>query len=257
MGAVSFIWLFFVATLQPQRARLGFCQSFPVLHTCHPATHSRLIIFLTRARKSFFAWFHKNETPTPQSICRTSFPAKLQGSATASSVERPPQARQSSAHDAQPSCSTCGLPATASCPHCEDKFCHSHIYQCRECQISFCGNCLDLHSLEGHWSDSDTARAMAASTHPRSLPSQPMCKQSFTPHPQRDFATNKFTTNIFTTNRLTSTNSLLPAQSNSQSCSWRSTIKALLRRPHTRNYLARSVRSLFAIFALFSPEVAQ
>lgn len=247
MSTVSSISLFSVATLQPKRVRPGFCQSFSALHKYEPPTHSRFSIFFTRAYKSFFAWINKIATATAPSICSTSFHARLQGCTPSSSVERS-QERQNifSVHDIQPSCSTCGLPASTSCPHCEDKFCHSHIYPCRECQILFCGDCLDLHSLDGHWSDSDTARAMLDSIHRHSSPSHPMHTQSSTRHPQRGFASNSFTSNKFTSSRFTS--SLASAQCNSRPCSRRLTIRALL---------SHSARSLFAIFALFSPEVAQ
>ncbi len=60
-------------------------------------------------------------------------------------------------------CSVCGLPASESCPCCDESFCRSHVYSCSDCQTVFCGACLDTHFADGHWSDSDTARAMADS----------------------------------------------------------------------------------------------
>lgn len=248
ISTVSSMLLFFVTTLQQQRVQPGFYQSFSVLHKCKPATHPRLSVFLSCAQASLCTWFHKGQTAAAQRICKASFHAKPQGSATALHIEgaSPDCQNVFSTYDAQPSCFICGLPGHASCLCCEDKFCHSHIYQCHECQISFCGACLDLHSLEGHWSDSDTASAMADSMHRRSSLSQPMREQSSTHRPQRGFTSNRFANISF----------LASVQRNSQSYSWRSTIQAFLRRTHTRNYLAHSARPLFSIFALFSSEAA-
>jgi hypothetical protein len=70
-----------------------------------------------------------------------------------------PQPGSSSGHY----CDTCALPADQPCFSCDQQFCSRHLYPCSDCQISFCGDCFDLHHLEGHWSDSDTAMALAAS----------------------------------------------------------------------------------------------
>ena len=61
-------------------------------------------------------------------------------------------------------CSVCALSASASCCCCDEKFCRRHIYQCTECQISFCGEYFDLHNADGHWSDSDTTAALVDSS---------------------------------------------------------------------------------------------
>jgi hypothetical protein len=61
-------------------------------------------------------------------------------------------------------CCVCALSATGSCHICEENLCWRHIYQCAECQTSFCGACFDVHRGEGHWSDSDTAAALADSS---------------------------------------------------------------------------------------------
>src|ERR1051325_6977683 len=58
------------------------------------------------------------------------------------------------AHGGQ-TCCVCALSAEESCYICDANLCWRHIYQCAECQISFCGECFDVHH-EGHWSDSDT-----------------------------------------------------------------------------------------------------
>ncbi|HZS28805.1 MAG TPA: hypothetical protein VFB76_16380 [Candidatus Angelobacter sp.] len=275
MGTVSSVLLFFATTFQQPRFHPGFYQSFSTLHKYKPLTHPCLGVFLNHAHTSVSRAIHPNKTyisridsllrarlhkaaiAPPQSICKTFIHATLQGSSAASHVEQP-SPDFFSTHDAQPSCPTCGLPANASCPSCEDKFCRSHIYQCRECQISFCGDCLDLHSLDGHWSDSDTARAMVNSIHRRSSPSQPMHEQSPARHTQREFTSGGFTNNSYASNRFTSsefisnefqsTSSLSPTQRTSPPCSRRSTIPALLAHP---------TRLLFAIFAPFSPEAAQ
>lgn len=251
MSTVSSMSSFFVTTLQQQRFQADSYQFFPVLHKREPTTYFHLSIFPSCAPVFLCTWFHKAQTATQQSIYKTSFHTAPQGSITP--PKQPSLDCQSfPAQDAQPSCSTCGFPANTSCPCCEDKFCHSHIYQCRECQISLCGDCLDLHSLEGHWSDSDTARAMVDSIHRRSSFGQPMYEQSSTRHNQF-----KFTSNRFASTSSPSASDLVSIRRNSRSCSWPSTISALLRRIHTRNYLAHSARLLLSIFAPFSPEAAQ
>lgn len=264
MSTVWSMLLFFITTLQQQRVRPSFYWSFPGLHKQGPDAYPRSSIFLGNAHTFLCAWFPKNKIAAPQSICKTFIHAAPQGSVTALHVERPSPDCQTyfATRDAQPSCATCGLPASASCPCCEDKFCHSHIYQCGECQISFCGDCLDLHSIEGHWSDSDTARAMVDSMLRRSSSSQPMHEQSSTRHTQRgftsgEFASNRFTNSAFTSPSSPSSSCPAPVQRSSQSRSWRSTIHALLRRIHTRNYLAHSAHRLLSIFTPFSPEAAQ
>jgi hypothetical protein len=57
-------------------------------------------------------------------------------------------------------CSICGLSATRSCLSCDRAFCHPHLYACNDCETFLCGSCLDLHNLDGHWSDSDTTAAL-------------------------------------------------------------------------------------------------
>lgn len=256
MSTVSSMSLFFVATLQQQRFQPDSYQFFPALHKREPTTHFYLSIFPSCVPVFLRTWFHKAQTAIAQSVYKTSFHTAPQGSITP--PKQPPLDCQNfPARDPQPSCSTCGLPANASCPCCEDKFCHTHIYQCRECQISFCGDCLDLHSLEGHWSDSDTARAMVDSIHRCSSFGQPMYEQSSTRHNQSTFTINRFTNSAFTSPSSPSSSFPASVRRNSRSCSWRSTIHALLRRIHTRNYLAHSARCLLSIFAPFSLEVAQ
>ena len=71
-------------------------------------------------------------------------------------------------------CDTCASPASQFCLCCDHPFCSRHLYQCSDCQIAFCGNCLDLHNLEGHWSDSDTALALARTLR---LNSQHLCQE--------------------------------------------------------------------------------
>ena len=67
--------------------------------------------------------------------------------------------------DGEPACFVCAIAASESCYCCDQRFCRRHIYQCAECQTAFCGDCLDLHAAEGHWSDSDTAAALADSSY--------------------------------------------------------------------------------------------
>jgi hypothetical protein len=59
-------------------------------------------------------------------------------------------------------CPVCGLLARKVCHGCGEKFCHAHVYDCLECDTPLCGACMDDHSAEGHWSDSDTAREMSS-----------------------------------------------------------------------------------------------
>ncbi len=58
-------------------------------------------------------------------------------------------------------CPVCGSLARKVCHGCGEKFCHAHVYVCVECSTPLCGACMDDHSAEGHWSDSDTAREMS------------------------------------------------------------------------------------------------
>ena len=67
----------------------------------------------------------------------------------------------SQSHPDSPRCPVCALPANASCACCAGQFCPRHTYACPDCQSVFCADCLDLHLVEGHWSDSDTAAALA------------------------------------------------------------------------------------------------
>ncbi len=55
-------------------------------------------------------------------------------------------------------CPVCGLLARKVCHGCGEKFCHAHVYVCVDCSTPLCGACMDDHSAEGHWSDSDTVR---------------------------------------------------------------------------------------------------
>ena len=82
------------------------------------------------------------------------------------------QALESSAPIAPGPCQVCDLAATDPCISCNQPFCLRHLYPCADCQFPFCGTCLDLHLADGHWSDSDTADAMARATSPRLAPCQ-------------------------------------------------------------------------------------
>lgn len=66
-------------------------------------------------------------------------------------------------------CPVCGVLARKICHECGEKFCHAHVYACAECSTPLCGACMDEHSAEGHWSDSDTAREMVGSVDAASL----------------------------------------------------------------------------------------
>lgn len=82
------------------------------------------------------------------------------------------QALETSAPIAPGPCQVCDLVATDPCISCNQPFCLRHLYPCADCQFPFCGTCLDLHLADGHWSDSDTADAMARATSPRLAPCQ-------------------------------------------------------------------------------------
>ena len=58
-------------------------------------------------------------------------------------------------------CPICGVHATTRCPECHVTFCSRHLYFCSDCGLGLCGICLDLHSSEAHWCDSDTSREAA------------------------------------------------------------------------------------------------
>jgi hypothetical protein len=54
-------------------------------------------------------------------------------------------------------CLVCSTHSSASCPVCDQDFCGNHLYECLDCNNSYCGRCLDDHRADGHWTDSDTA----------------------------------------------------------------------------------------------------
>jgi hypothetical protein len=58
-------------------------------------------------------------------------------------------------------CPVCDTPSTSVCPCCDQNFCSTHIYICTDCNTTCCGDCLDTHRADGHWSDSDTAIELA------------------------------------------------------------------------------------------------
>jgi len=57
-------------------------------------------------------------------------------------------------------CPICDATAGQLCHLCGEPFCNAHLYPCSDCTLSLCGECTDVHDSEGHWGDSDTARAM-------------------------------------------------------------------------------------------------
>jgi len=57
----------------------------------------------------------------------------------------------------------CDIASGKTCFDCEQQFCPNHIYSCADCGNQYCGDCLDAHHADGHWSDSDTAFELAAS----------------------------------------------------------------------------------------------
>jgi hypothetical protein len=94
-----------------------------------------------------------------------------------SSVHSSAASRSQSRPD-PPCCPVCALLADVPCVCCANQFCSRHTYLCPDCHIVFCAGCFDLHLAEGHWSDSDTATALAQSYVPArpaiaKLPHQP------------------------------------------------------------------------------------
>jgi hypothetical protein len=93
-----------------------------------------------------------------------------------------------SSSDDPPLCLVCDTPSCNSCPVCEQDFCETHLYLCADCGNQYCGNCLDEHRADGHWTDSDTAAEMnyaqriyseqAACSHHRSVNSHSARNQS-------------------------------------------------------------------------------
>ncbi len=67
--------------------------------------------------------------------------------------------------DSHPHCLICGTPSTHSCLDCDQCFCGTHLYTCDDCNTQCCGDCLDAHQAEGHWSDSGTAAELAHTHH--------------------------------------------------------------------------------------------
>ncbi len=67
----------------------------------------------------------------------------------------------SSPHDPR-LCVVCDAASCRSCPVCDQHFCSNHLYICSDCDNQYCGNCLDEHRADGHWSDSDTAAELSS-----------------------------------------------------------------------------------------------
>jgi hypothetical protein len=63
--------------------------------------------------------------------------------------------------DSHSLCPVCDTTSTSVCPCCDENFCGAHIYTCTDCNTTCCGDCLDAHRADGHWSDSDTAVELA------------------------------------------------------------------------------------------------
>jgi len=161
MGIRSYIWDSWATTFQPNRFQLysllffypenlSFFQSDAHnlgVATCLPISeiHGPKLVELTQSVTATFRsdLLGKAEPlGTLPATCRLNFPV---------------------AHGGQ-ACCVCALFAEGSCHICDENLCGRHIYQCPECQISFCGDCFDLHGTEGHWSDSDTVAALADSS---------------------------------------------------------------------------------------------
>jgi len=112
----------------------------------------------------------------PGSEARTPLPPDLPPNTLPGSVARTPL-------PPDPPCDTCALPGSHFCLSCDHPVCSRHLYPCSDCQLALCGNCFDLHTLEGHWSDSDTALALARTLR---LGSQHLCQQTnLSPSPGR------------------------------------------------------------------------
>src|SRR5262249_15034650 len=155
MGTGTILWCTCVVAFQQTSVRSCWQRRFSI-----PRTASTFVHYLNRSLSWSHppAWSSIPASPSPH----LPPPARSLDVALASfsPAELP---RDSPAHADSRCCSICAIPATLLCPCCEIQFCRSHVYQCADCQARLCGRCLDLHRLEGHWSDSDTTSAMLAS----------------------------------------------------------------------------------------------
>ncbi len=168
MGIESYILASFIASLQ-QKHVLPFLLDIPVLFWEFD--------FATNSGTSFFS----SEDFSPPGIdldeiaeVQISSEASFYLNSGESRIEAPslpassPDAQLGSFVKDDPLlCLICELPATISCPDCEENFCCRHMYQCHQCQTTFCGDCFDIHADDGHWSDSAAAAAIFDSAHSR------------------------------------------------------------------------------------------
>ena len=87
------------------------------------------------------------------------------------SVDSPPlcgpRSTPDPATDSHSLCLTCGILSNRTCVDCDQRFCGIHLYTCNDCNVQCCGDCLDAHHADGHWSDSDTASELAHAHHSR------------------------------------------------------------------------------------------
>jgi len=155
MGTGTILWCICIVAFQQNSVRSCWRRRFSI-----PCTTSIFVPYLNRS----LAW---SDPPAWSSIPVGAAPhiAPPARSLDIALVSFSPVdlSRDPPAHADSRSCSICAIPATLLCPCCEVQLCRSHVYQCADCQATFCGRCLDLHSLEGHWSDSDTTSAMLES----------------------------------------------------------------------------------------------
>ena len=155
MSIGSSIWYSRVATLQPKHFRL-----------CFPTSSLLCNLFRTQCEINVLG-----TTPQPSAPISDEGLQKYVRNAPGITIRllifsthaQNPQLDVAVA-DIRQACSICTLPADEPCNCCNEKFCTRHIYQCAECQISFCGECFDLHNNEGHWSDSDTTGTLSNSS---------------------------------------------------------------------------------------------
>jgi hypothetical protein len=162
MGILSSRWQFRDAALQPESLQWG------IRKTCSPPSN---VVPANRSCSDHFAdaalstYYRRHAIQPSRCLGDTTPRPPSGGKAGISAVPLSVAERHtclSASADPQ-HCFVCGLPANESCFGCDEKFCHSHVYSCSDCQIALCADCLDTHHADGHWSDSDTAHAMADS----------------------------------------------------------------------------------------------
>src|SRR5438270_5463940 len=169
MGICWFIPIFSTAAFQPTSLLHGcrmlnylLCRRFFLCCGNSPEPHNPYLFSASADTTPLSAFFLSTFRALGLTFTLSRLHSSLVRSTSCDTSSAPGSAACASL-SVDPPCHTCASPVAQPCLFCDHPFCSRHLYQCADCQIAFCGNCFDLHNLEGHWSDSDTALALERS----------------------------------------------------------------------------------------------